>query len=507
MIIRHKTRHRISVATAAVVVSGLFASPALAAPPTDAEVRRAVSQSMVEDPGVFGYRIDASVSDGVVTLTGTVGNILAKDRAVRLAETIKGVRSVVDRIKIRTPEVTDRELRNDVVAALASDPATDSWELDVSVNDGFVALTGSVESLAEKELATTVAKGVQGVTAVSNNVEITYDPVRPPSEIEVEIESLLRWNALVDDSLIDVEVDGTEVILSGTVGSAAERREARSTAWGAGVHSVDTSGLEVRSWARDERFRSGKYEAKPDSQIAEAIRDALVVDPRVLSFDIDVGVENAVATLEGEVDNLKAKRAATRTARHTVGVRRVENLIRVRTDDLTDKTLSANVRDALLRDPYIERYEIDVEAHNGEVFLYGTVDSSFEKAQADDVASRVEGVVDVNNNLVVSDEQDPLAYDPYIGDYWFPFTYSWHRQPREYNTIMTDLEIKEEIESELFWSPFVNSDDIEVTVKRGEARLTGTVDSWNEKWVARENAYEGGALFVDNRIVVNPDSE
>ena len=44
------------------------------------------------------------------------------------------------------------------------------------------------------------------------------------------------------------------------------------------------------------------------------------------------------------------------------------------------------VEDALARDPYVERYEITVSALNGKVYLYGTVDSQFEKSQAEDVA-------------------------------------------------------------------------------------------------------------------------
>ena len=67
---------------------------------------------------------------------------------------------------------------------------------------------------------------------------------------------------------------------------------------------------------------------------------------------------------------------------------------------------------------------------------------------------------------------------------------------------MSDAEIKEEINDELFWSPFVDADDVTVTVDQGTATLSGVVDSRSEYLSAEENAYEGGAVFVDNDLIV-----
>jgi len=40
-------------------------------------------------------------------------------------------------------------------------------------------------------------------------------------------------------------------------------------------------------------------------------------------------------------------------------------------------------------------------------------------------------------------------------------------------------------------------------VDDGTATLTGTVESWNEFWAAEENALEGGAVAVDNDLIVD----
>lgn len=58
------------------------------------------------------------------------------------------------------------------------------------------------------------------------------------------------------------------------------------------------------------------------------------------------------------------------------------------------------------------------------------------------------------------------------------------------------------VEDKLWWSPFVDEEDIEVSVENGTATLTGTVESWSEHSAANENAFEGGAAWVNNELVV-----
>jgi len=62
--------------------------------------------------------------------------------------------------------------------------------------------------------------------------------------------------------------------LAGTVGSAAEKRQAYWDAWVAGVESVRNDGLEVKYWARDERLRKKKYVVRPDDEIKKAVEEA-----------------------------------------------------------------------------------------------------------------------------------------------------------------------------------------------------------------------------------------
>ena len=59
-----------------------------------------------------------------------------------------------------------------------------------------------------------------------------------------------------------------------------------------------------------------------------------------------------------------------------------------------------------------------------------------------------------------------------------------------------DHEVAEDIESHLWWSPFVSADDVNVTVEDGTAIPTGTVGGWSEYRAARKNAFAGGAVWV-----------
>ncbi len=470
---------------------------------TDENICDAVEDAMQRDQAVPYDPIDLSCADGIVTMTGTANNILAKKRATRLAETVKGVRAVVNRIKVKP--LKDRsaaEIQDDVRAALVADPAADSYEVRAEADsDGHVTLRGTVESWQEKQLAEKVAMGVKGVTSITNNIEVNYRMERTDDEIKPEIMRALQRDALVDHRMIDVDVDDGKVKLSGEVGSAAERRQAVWNTWVAGVDEVDDSELEIREKARDKDRRKKAYTLKSEDEIRDAIKDANAFDPRVESDNVEPKVTGSVVTLRGTVESLKAKHAAAENARNTVGVSRVLNRLKVRPIvQRTNKQLEGDVREALSRDPYVDRYEITVNVVDGTAYLAGSVDSYFEKAQAEDVVTRIKGIVDVSNALVVTSPGWPVVYNPYIYD-WYVYDYGWYDYNPAY-IAKSDEEIKEDINDELWWSPFVDADQVTVLVNDGVATLNGAVDSWYERHSAAENALEGGAIAVDNNLNV-----
>lgn len=473
---------------------------------TDQQITTEVDHTLLTDSALLNNQIDAKVDQGIVTLSGTADHLMAKERAAKLVQTIRGVRGVVNVIELKSSSSSDEEIRKAVDSALLYDAATDSYELKPEVKDGVVTLSGTVQSYREQQLAVSVTKGVKGVKGVRDSITLKIKSNRADTEIAPEVARGIAIDAWLDPTLITTSVKNGVVTLTGVVGSSAHYDRAILLAWVAGVKSVNAERLMIKPWAKPSGQRNDMNAIRSDPQIKQAVRDAFVVDPRVFSFNPTIEVENGDVTLTGMVDNVKAKSAAEQDALNTVSVWRVKNLLKVRpAKPVTDDKLSQSVSSAFLRDPVVESYQINVKAKNGVITLTGTVDSYFEKTQAEDIASRANGVVNVKNNLAVSYPTlvyYDLRHDPDWGSYR-PFYSYWNAYTPYYPWPRTsDAEMKTDIENDLFWSPFVTAAQVTVKVENGVATLTGTVDSWSEYRAATENAYDGGALYVKNALKI-----
>jgi len=441
---------------------------------TDSDITIAVLRELKRDETVCAQLVDTRTKRGIVMLTGSVDNLLAKKRATEVAESVKGVRAVINDIDVRPISRPDKDIIEDVKRALLLDPAAEAYEITVGAKEGAVILGGVVDSWQEARLARQIAEGVKGVKHVENGIAVEVEISRPDEEIQEDIEHRLEWDVRVNADKINVGVRNGDVLLTGSVGSAAEKRRAYGLALVAGVTSVDDSRLEVDWMAKNPMQRVLKHTPKPDAHIERAIKEAFFYDPRLSSTNVDVQVKNGIVTLTGVVDNLKAKTVAEQDAKNTVGVWRVKNHLRVQPQSFqSDHEILEKIEDALKRDPALDRQEIDVSSTNhSTVFLEGIVDSFYEKNRAEDVASGVAGVVNVENNLKAR-------------RYWVP---------------RDDRKIKQDIIEELRWDPVVDGSDITVNVKDGVATLKGRVDTWKEREAAAENAYEGGAKEVRNHL-------
>ncbi len=469
--------------------------------PTDEMINAAVENYMLYDSSVPTNYIDIRTADGIVTLSGTVPNILGKDRAAKVAEGIKGVRAVVNSIRVNPVKRSDDEVLADVKLALKDDPTADVYELEPIVKDGVVTLSGDVDSWRGKQLSASVARSVKGVKEVKNQIEIAYKSERPDNEITAEINQVLKRDVWVEEAMIEVASNAGKVTLTGTVGSVAVKNRAFANAWTAGVKFVDAEGLQVQPWAMAGTMKKQKTPSPTDEQIASSVTAALAADPRI-SPPPTVSVEDGRVTLSGTLGNLKAKRAAQLDANNTVGVLRVTNLIKVRGGEIPDKEMVAkNVGRALSRDPLVDRYNITLSVNDGVLSLDGFVDTSFEKSHAENIATGIRGVSSIRNNLVVGSPSYGYYTWQDSDDSTLPFSPSrpaispaWPQGD--------DAALKENIRSEFYWSPFVASDDIDISVNDGVVTLTGSAGSWREVNSATTNAYEGGARNVTNNLKV-----
>ena len=208
---------------------------------TDEAIQTDVLEELKWDTRVQPNEIGVMVKDGVVTLTGWVNSYLKKMAAEEAAHRVRGVKAVANDIEVRLPgsaERTDADLAKAVLNALRWDAAIPAGKVDVTVSQGWVTLKGEVEFGFQKSDAERAVRRLSGVKGVINL--ITVKPRLSPSDLKQQIERALIRNAETDARQITVEVQGSKVILRGTVRSYAEKQAAEDTAWSApGVSEVD----------------------------------------------------------------------------------------------------------------------------------------------------------------------------------------------------------------------------------------------------------------------------
>jgi osmotically-inducible protein OsmY len=413
------------------------------------------------------------------------------------------VLGVIDQIAVTPMSRPDEDIRKDVLTALFQDPATESYQVAVAVQNGIVTLTGSVGSYAEKLLAEQVAAGVKGSSEIHNNVTVNYLAKRTDPEIAGDVEQLLKWDIWLNGNPIKAAVKDGKVSLTGTVGSAISAAQAFNDGWVAGVTSVDDSGIKIDPQASDAARLKLKYAEKSDDEIKQAVQAALHQDPRVAAFSPDVTVEEGVVILGGTVGNLKAETSAVQDAKNVVSVWQVDDQLKVGLKEgHTDAEMTKELKAALYWDSELDNSTIDAAVVNRTAYLSGSVDEYFQLAEAQNVASRIKGVAVVTNHLKF-DPGYSLSYDawPYY-DWPYDQTVFYNDNFSDSPAFLSDDQIKTKIEKALFWSPFVDRSDIKVTVSGAVATLTGTVGTWIGYGEADKDAHKSGATAVLNHISV-----
>ncbi len=116
--------------------------------PSDEKITEAANQALAVNPAFSP--VTASVTDGVVTLTGEVENDELKSLAEATLSDVKGVKSVVNNLTVKPQGPTAEELRGMADSALQAsvNAAFEKYSVTgvtAAVSDSVVTLTGDIK--------------------------------------------------------------------------------------------------------------------------------------------------------------------------------------------------------------------------------------------------------------------------------------------------------------------------------------------------------------------------
>jgi len=205
------------------------------------KLRDDILDELAYEPIVDPAHIGVAVDQNVVTLTGHVGSYAQKLAAISAVRRVKGVHGIADEIEVRAPsdaKTSDDEIASRAINVMSWDSVVPSEDIQVTVRDGLVTLTGKVHWYYQKSSAERDVRNLSGVRSVVNNIEV--EPHAKADNVKKKIEAALKRHAEIEAKDVRVTVqDDDEVLLEGKVRNWDEKFAVENAAWSApGVKNV-----------------------------------------------------------------------------------------------------------------------------------------------------------------------------------------------------------------------------------------------------------------------------
>jgi osmotically-inducible protein OsmY len=216
------------------------------------------------------------------------------------------------------------------------------------------------------------------------------------SQLKSDVLNELKWDAIVDETEVGVQVKNGIVTLTGNLGAYPKKLAAVAAA-----HRV----YGVLDVVDDLRIKIPTVWERTDEDVAKAVRNALQWDVLVPDERITSTVSNGAVTLQGSVDTWMQRYNAENAVQRLTGVKGVINRITFTTKPVSPELVKRQIEEALERQTEREAKRLGVAVQDGVVTLTGTVRSWGEKNAIERVALNAPGVRRINDQTTVDPYQ------------------------------------------------------------------------------------------------------
>jgi len=145
----------------------------------DSSITAKVKAALVDADDIKSTDISVETEKNVVTLSGFVESQAQAEKAVAVAKKVEGVTSVSDKLHVRDGKeqsakgyAGDTATTSEIKAKLLADDIVPSSKVKVENTDGVVQLSGTVDSKAQSDRAESIAKAIDGVKSVKNDLKV-----------------------------------------------------------------------------------------------------------------------------------------------------------------------------------------------------------------------------------------------------------------------------------------------------------------------------------------------
>lgn len=162
-----------------------------------------------------------------------------------------------------------------------------------------------------------------------------------------------------------------------------------------------------------------------------------------------------------------------------------------------DAWLQGKVETALLFNEFLNPFDIDTDVKNGVVYLQGAVESDIHRDLAGEIAKSIDGISDVENELVIDKAK---ALEARASD---------DSQPaKTFRQKIINATLTARVKTQLLMNPNTSGLQIDVDTRDGIVTLSGEVDSREERELAFRIAENTeGAVAVNNHLTTSIRAE